>query len=228
METKNVLIISIAIILCVAIVGGAYAYLNTSSDSNSNVNTNDNSVQSEDSNLIDDILSIGQPSLEILNTTISTGHTLDAKTYTTLNVKAENLENVNVAIIYSRDGNQLASEEYNCTIDNNSNIKIESKDSFKKYPDKVDIKIFTIDGKLLNSVTISLATDDSVQVAEGNGTVTAKSITRAQHSAASANYDSGAFYSEQAGRTIYTGEVQLAPDDHHWKHLGNNEWVRID
>lgn len=42
------------------------------------------------------------------------------------------------------------------------------------------------------------------------------------------NVDSGAFYSAQAGRTIYTGEVQLAPDDHHWKHMGNNEWVRID
>jgi hypothetical protein len=40
--------------------------------------------------------------------------------------------------------------------------------------------------------------------------------------------DEGAFYSEQAGKTIYTGEVQLAPDGHYWKHLGNNEWVKID
>ena len=44
----------------------------------------------------------------------------------------------------------------------------------------------------------------------------------------SSNYDSGAFYSEQAGRTIYTGEIQDAPDGHKWKHLGNNEWVKID
>ena len=44
----------------------------------------------------------------------------------------------------------------------------------------------------------------------------------------SADIDEGAFYSEQAGRTIYTGEVQLGPDDHYWKHLGNNEWVKID
>lgn len=42
------------------------------------------------------------------------------------------------------------------------------------------------------------------------------------------NVDSGAFYSAQSGRTIYTGEIQLAPDDHHWKHMGNNRWVRID
>lgn len=44
----------------------------------------------------------------------------------------------------------------------------------------------------------------------------------------SSDYDPGAFYSEQAGRTIYTGEIHDAPDGHKWKHLGNNEWVKID
>ena len=44
----------------------------------------------------------------------------------------------------------------------------------------------------------------------------------------STDVDEGAFYSEQAGRTVYTGEVQLGPDGHYWKHLGNNEWVKID
>ena len=44
----------------------------------------------------------------------------------------------------------------------------------------------------------------------------------------SPDVDNGAFYSEQAGRTIYTDEVQLGPDGHYWKHLGNNNWVQID
>ena len=44
----------------------------------------------------------------------------------------------------------------------------------------------------------------------------------------SVNVDKGAFYSQQAGKTIYTGEVQLAPDGHYWKHMGNNEWVKSD
>ena len=44
----------------------------------------------------------------------------------------------------------------------------------------------------------------------------------------SSSYDSGAFYSHQEGRTIYTGEVQAGPDGRTWKHLGNNEWVKID
>ena len=37
----------------------------------------------------------------------------------------------------------------------------------------------------------------------------------------------GAFYSGQAGRTIYTGEVQEGPDGNWYQHVGYNEWVRI-
>lgn len=41
------------------------------------------------------------------------------------------------------------------------------------------------------------------------------------------DYDEGAFYSQQAGRTIYTGEVQEGPDGNWYQHVGYNEWVRI-
>ena len=44
----------------------------------------------------------------------------------------------------------------------------------------------------------------------------------------SSDVDEGAFYSGQAGRTVYSGEVHLGPDGHHWRHLGNNEWEKID
>ncbi len=47
-------------------------------------------------------------------------------------------------------------------------------------------------------------------------------------SSSSSDYDSGAFYSPQAGRTVYTGEEVAAPDGHTWRHMGNNEWERID
>lgn len=237
-----------AIILCISIASASYACFdfgnsdNGASNSNSNtkevsnsvsvseVNSNSNDNESESSAFdIGSIFSFGEPSLEILNTTFSTGHTLSAKTYCTINVKSENVDDVIVTIVYSRDGNKLASEKYKTTIDENGNIMIESKESFKKYPDKATIKIYTADKKLLNKVTVILKTDDSTQVASGNGTVTAKSITIPQHSATSStNSDPGAFYSYQDGRTVYTGEINLAPDGHHWKHLGNNEWVKID
>lgn len=39
--------------------------------------------------------------------------------------------------------------------------------------------------------------------------------------------DDGAFYSEQAGRVIYTGEVQEGPDGNWYQHVGYNEWVQV-
>lgn len=40
--------------------------------------------------------------------------------------------------------------------------------------------------------------------------------------------DPGAFYSEQEGRVIYTGEIVVGPDGNTYKHLGYNEWEQID
>lgn len=40
--------------------------------------------------------------------------------------------------------------------------------------------------------------------------------------------DSGAFYSAQEGRVIYTGEIHDAPDGNRYEHLGNNEWVMVE
>lgn len=229
METKNVIIIAIAIILCVGIVSATAIYSNYNSNVESNSDS-DNGLNLNPNN----ILNFNEPSLEIINTTFYTGHSLSAKTYCTINVKAENLDEVLVKISYTRDGVNLNNaDEYNVTIDDIGNIMLESKESFKKYPDHASVEIYTKDGKLLNSVDVSLATDDSTQVASGNGTVTAKAITTAKHSASSSSSsstksDPGAFYSYQDERMIHTGEIVLAPDDHHWKHLGYNEWVKID
>lgn len=39
--------------------------------------------------------------------------------------------------------------------------------------------------------------------------------------------DPGAFYSAQAGRVIYTGEIQEGPDGNFYRHLGYNEWELV-
>lgn len=44
----------------------------------------------------------------------------------------------------------------------------------------------------------------------------------------SEDVDDGAFYSGQAGRVIYTGEIHDAPDGHRYRHLGYNEWEMVD
>lgn len=48
----------------------------------------------------------------------------------------------------------------------------------------------------------------------------------ASTSTTSSNYDPGAFYSPQAGRVIYTGEVLDSPGGLH-RHLGYNQWEPV-
>ena len=45
-------------------------------------------------------------------------------------------------------------------------------------------------------------------------------------SSSSSNYDSGAFYSRQAGKTIYTGQVMDTPAGK-MRHLGNDKWEPV-
>ena len=135
-----------------------------------------------------DFLNEKEP-MNIINTTFSTGHSLDAKTVCTINVGSNHSgENVTVSIKYSRDGTDLNNgDKSRETVDLNGDIICESEDAFKLYPDRAIITLFDDEGNKLDSADISLKTDDSTQVAVGNGTVTAKSITEAQHSASSSS-----------------------------------------
>ena len=47
-------------------------------------------------------------------------------------------------------------------------------------------------------------------------------------SSSSANSDPGAFYSEQSNRMFYTGDTKEGADGHTWRHLGYNQWEKID
>lgn len=57
-----------------------------------------------------------------------------------------------------------------------------------------------------------------------NGNKTSKKITVEEEEVS----DPGAFYSEQEGRVIYTGEIHDAPDGNRYEHVGNNEWVMVE
>lgn len=161
---KNIIIIGVVAILCVAAIAGAFLYLNG------------------------DSFKEKEP-MHIVNTTFTTGHSLDAKTVCTINVGSNHSsENVTVAVKYSRDGNDLnKGDKSKETVDLNGDIICESEDSYKLYPDHAVVTIYDDEGKKLDSADITLSPDDSTQVAIGNGTVTAKSITEAQHSASSSS-----------------------------------------
>ena len=161
---KNIIVIGVVAVLCVAAIAGAFLYLNG------------------------DSFKEKEP-MHIVNTTFTTGHSLDAKTVCTINVGSNHSsENVTVAVKYSRDGNDLnKGDKSKETVDLNGDIICESEDSYKLYPDHAVVTIYDDEGKKLDSADITLSPDDSTQVAIGNGTVTAKSITEAQHSASSSS-----------------------------------------
>ena len=161
---KNIIVIGVVAILCVAAIAGAFLYLNG------------------------DSFKEKEP-MHIVNTTFTTGHSLDAKTVCTINVGSNHSsENVTVAVKYSRDGNDLnKGDKSKETVDLNGDIICESEDSYKLYPDHAVVTIYDDEGKKLDSADITLSPDDSTQVAIGNGTVTAKSITEAQHSTSSSS-----------------------------------------
>ena len=60
-----------------------------------------------------------------------------------------------------------------------------------------------------------------------NGTYESKKITIEEIVEETEEEDPGAFYSEQAQDTIYSGEVQEGPDGNWYMHVGDNEWIRI-
>ena len=171
LNNKNTIIIVVAII-CVTFILGTVLYLN----SNGGINP----------------LSEKEP-MHIINTTFSTDHSLDAKTICTINVGSNHSnENVIVSILYSRGGANLTDGDKSTkTVGADGSIVCESKDSYDKYPDRAIVKLYDEEGNVLDSADISLATDDSIQLAIGNGTVTAKSITKAEHSASGSSSSKG-------------------------------------
>lgn len=183
---KNVLIIGVIAILCIAAIAGVMLYLNG------------------------DLFNSKEP-MHIINTTFSTGHSLDSKTVCTINVGPNHTdENVTVSIVYSRDGNDLNNgDKTDKTVDINGDVVCESKDSYDLYPDHAVVIIYDDEGNKLDSVEVTLSPDDSTQVAIGNGTVTAKSIDAAQHSASARSSTSSSSSSSSRGSDEWVEDLDL-------------------
>ena len=165
MELNNrTTIIIVVAVICLTFILGTALYLNSGGEINP--------------------LSQDEP-MHIINTTFSTQHSLDAKTICTINVGSDHSdEKVIVDVLYSRDGANLNDgDKVEKTVGSDGSIVCESKDAYDKYPDHAIVTLYDPDGNVLDKADVSLATDDSTQVAIGNGTVTAKSITQEEHSA---------------------------------------------
>ena len=73
-------------------------------------------------------------------------------------------------------------------------------------------------------VNVSYGGNDNFTASNATQKLTIKEEVVAEHSTIS--NDPGAFYSAQAGRVIYTGEVLDSPGGLH-RHLGNNKWEPV-
>ena len=78
----------------------------------------------------------------------------------------------------------------------------------------------------VNNSTVNNTTNNTTTNITNNTTIKENSqpVQKSQQKQSS-NHDEGAFYSEQSGRVVSTGEVQENPDGSYWKHTGNNHWV---
>ena len=182
---KNIVIIALVSIICIAFVLGTVLYLNGG------------------------LFNQKEP-MHIVNSTFSTDHTLSAKTICTINVGSNHSnENVTVDILYSRDGSNLNDgDRTRKTVGSDGSFVCESKDAFKKYPDRAIITLYDDEGKVLDIADVTLATDDSTQAAIGNGTISAKSITKAEHSASGSSSSSSS--SSNSGVTEWVEDLDLS------------------
>lgn len=121
-------------------------------------------------------------------------------------------------------GNPIANQSVNVT------IKDENQES-KYNPLITDengtglLKIYESAGEY--NLTISYGGNDNYKTCSIIQPITIeKAVEAAQSSSSPSNNDPGAFYSAQAGRVIYTGEVQNTPGGL-YRHLGYNKWEPV-
>ena len=123
----------------------------------------------------------------------------------------------------------IANENLTITVSDNSSHTVINKQAATDDKGEVALGINNISS---GNYTVHITFNGSDRCKECNLTYNLKvvndTVEVVSNDPVSSDVDEGAFYSGQAGRTVYTGEVNLGPDGHHWKHMGNNEWVKID
>jgi len=168
-SNKNILIIAVTAIICVVIVAGTFVYLNANSSSNNVVNDTGDSVNESPSDSSEENSNVKATSavskLSINSGSISTGSSLSAKTYCTVNVGSEHSgEKVKISVLYSRDGSNLNSAKIvSKVVDSDGNVEVVSADSFKYYPDKAIITIYDGNGNEEDTLSVTLNTKEGTQ-----------------------------------------------------------------
>lgn len=76
----------------------------------------------------------------------------------------------------------------------------------------------------MNNTTDTLEDSHSVSSSDSSSS---SSNSKSSSNQYSSSEDDGAFYSEQSGKMVYTGDVELGDDDNYWVHKGYNQWEKL-
>lgn len=169
-KSKNILIICVAAVICVLIVACAFIYVNGNDDGDdgdnavNNVDTpvnNDNKVSTSSSHSQPKTVS----SMKILGGSFSTGSSSSAKTYAHIYVGSQYAgQNVKITAIWSRNGNNLNNGNIlTRPVESDGYINFNSADAFKYYPDHGLVKLYDLDGNLIDTMDVNLSPTSGTQ-----------------------------------------------------------------
>ena len=121
------------------------------------------------------------------------------------------------------NGNPLANQSINVTI-SDGNHESKYNPIITDENSTGILKLYESAGEY--NLTISYGGNDNYKGCSIIQHITIEKAVEAESSSSPSDYDPGAFYSAQAGRVIYTGEVQNTPGGL-YRHLGYNEWEPV-
>ena len=173
METKNLIIICLTAIICIAIIAGTFVLLNngagdanssndasaSSSIDNSDSDSSDDASVSVDNN--DDSNSKSNK-MRIINGTIyAGGYSTDGRTVCTVYVGTEHAnEHVQISVLYKSNARALNEGKIvPTTVTADGLVIVKSADIIKEMPDYANIDLYDEDGNLLDNRIENL--DDS-------------------------------------------------------------------
>lgn len=120
------------------------------------------------------------------------------------------------------DGKAIANATVNITITNDDGLN-ETKKATTNKNGMIGFKFNKDVGSYI--INCTYAGDDDNEASNATKKVTVENEETYDDSDDSDSYyDYGAFYSDQYGGMVYTGEIHEGPDGNLYRHLGYNEW----
>lgn len=150
-KINNVLIICIAAIICAVIVASVVIATN---------NHNDEPVTP-----VNDTVNETNSSLKILGGSFSTGSGMSDKTFAKINLGSDHAgEKVKITAIWSRDGYDLNDGNIlTRTISADGYVEFNSLNAFSEYPDHAYIKLYDMDGTIIDTMDVTLNPSSGTQ-----------------------------------------------------------------